>query len=167
MARSKNNQLAKRDASDKQLAEKELNKWDARDLVPLVMDQKQLLEKQERKIVRLEAEVASRQELEASPEQRLLGAIAESGVAAAGGFLSPFLVAMLGEDWQEFAITDNFGIDTEAIFASGLYGLGLFLLYQDMFYGKWFFEAGKGAIASYAGHVGRNFGAQLALPAAA
>ncbi|MDV7399829.1 hypothetical protein RZS08_50910, partial [Arthrospira platensis SPKY1] len=101
------------------------------------------------------------------PMERLIDGVAETGVAALAGFGSPFLVALLGEDWQELAITDDFGIDTEAILAGGLYGLGLFLYWRDMGYGKWFFEAGKGAVAAYAGHIGRNLGAQMALPAAA
>lgn len=161
MARS-NNKMAKRELAEN-VGEAELRRWEVKDLVPLLMDQKEKLKKQAGKITRLEEVISEHTD----PGERLVSGLAETGVSAAGGFLSPFLISMLGPDWQELKITDDFGIDSEAIFAGGIYSLGLFLFWRDLFYGKWFFEAGKGAVASYAGYIGRNLGAQIALPAAA
>ncbi|MCA9686837.1 MAG: hypothetical protein KC457_32020 [Myxococcales bacterium] len=90
--------------------------------------------------------------------------MAELGFAVGGGFANPFLVSLLGPDWQKLKITDEFGIDVEAISALGIGGLGLFLHWRDWEYGRWVFEAGKGASAAYAGHIGRQVGARLALP---
>ena len=159
MART-NKQLAKRDPEN--VGEAELRKWEVKDLVPLLIEQKDKLKKQAGKITRLEEVISEHTD----PGERLVSGLAETGVSAAGGFLSPFLVSMLGPDYQEIEITDSFKIDSEAVLAGGIYGLGLFLFWRDLFYGKWFFEAGKGAVASYAGHIGRNLGAQVALPEA-
>ncbi len=159
MARS--NKVAKRELAD-DVGAAELRKWEVKDLVPLLMDQKDKLKKQAGKITRLEEVISEHTD----PGERLVSGLAETGVSAAGGFLSPFLISMLGPDWQELTITEDFGIDSEAIFAGCFYGIGLFLFWRDLFYGKWFFEAGKGAVASYAGHIGRQLGAQIALPAA-
>jgi hypothetical protein len=136
--------------------------WEVKDLWPFLVDMKDKAVRQKKKISKLEEVVSEHTD----PGERLISGLAETGVAVGGGFLNPFLVSLLGEEWEELAVTDDFGIDTEAITAGGIYGLGLFLFWRDMAYGKWVFEAGKGAIASYAGHVGRNLGAQLALPAA-
>jgi hypothetical protein len=157
-----NNKMVKAELAEN-AGEAELRRWEVKDLVPLLMDQKDKLKKQAGKITRLEEVISEHTD----PGDRLVSGLAETGVSAVGGFLSPFVIAMLGEDWQQLTITDDFGIDSEAIFAGGLYGLGLILFWRDLFYGKWFFEAGKGAVASYAGHIGRNLGAQIALPAAA
>lgn len=155
-----NKQLAKR-AIAENVGEAELRKWEVKDLVPLLMEQKDKLKKQAGKITRLEEVVSEYTD----PGDRLVSGLAETGMAVAGGFASPFLIGMLGPDWQELSITDDFGIDTEALLAGGLFSLGLFLFWRDIGYGKWVHEAGKGAVASYAGHVGRNLGAQLALSA--
>lgn len=151
-------QLAKRELAESAGAA-ELRKWEVKDLVPLLIEQKDKLKKQSSKITRLEEVISEHTD----PGDRLISGLAETGVSAAGGFLSPFLIGMLGPEYQELELTDTFGIDSEALLAGGLYGLGLFLFWRDLFYGKWFFEAGKGAVASYAGHVGRNLGAQIAL----
>ena len=43
----------------------------------------------------------------------------------------------------------------------GIGGLGLFLHLRDWEYGRWVFEAGKGATAAYAGHIGRQVAASV------
>ena len=134
--------------------------WEARDLWPFLVQLKDKSGKQVKKITRLEEAVS----LHTDPSERLIGGLAETGAVAGGGFLNPFVVSMLGEEWSELKITDDFGIDTEAISAGVVYSLGLLMFWRDIQYGKWVFEAGKGAIASYAGHIGRNLGAKMALP---
>lgn len=134
--------------------------WGAKDLWPFLLEMSDKSKKQVKKITRLEEAVS----LHTDPSERLIGGLAETGVAAGGGFLNPFVVSMLGEDYAELKVTDDFGIDTEAISAGAIYGLGLLMFWRDIQYGKWVFEAGKGAIASYAGHIGRNLGGKLALP---
>jgi len=143
------------------LGEADLKKWEVKDLVPLLMDAKAKIKKQTTKITKLEEVISEHTD----PGDRLISGLAETGVATGAAFLNPFLVSMLGADWQKLKITDDFGIDSEAITAGALYAAGLGLFWTDMFYGKWFFEAGKGAVTSYAGHIGRTVGTRLALAA--
>jgi hypothetical protein len=156
MARTKQ-QKAQRELPEK-VNESDLKKWEAKDLVPLLMDAKSKIKTQAKKITKLEEVVSEHTD----PGDRLISGLAETGVATISGFASPFVISALGDDWQELKITDDFGIDSEAILAGGIYSLGLFLFWRDLLHGKWVFEAGKGAIASYAGHIGRTLGAQVA-----
>ena len=158
MARS-STAVAKRELPDK-LGKSPPKGWEARDLWPFLVQMKERSKKQVKKITRLEEAVSQHTD----PSERLIGGLAETGAAVGGGFLNPFVVSMLGEEYSELKITDDFGIDTEAISAGAMYGAGLLMFWRDINYGKWVFEAGKGAIASYAGHIGRNLGTKLALP---
>lgn len=161
MPRGQTQQIAQRELPET-LGKTPPKNWEAKDLWPFLVEMRDKAGKQAKKITKLEEVVSEHTD----PGERLISGLAETGVAVGGGFLNPFLVAMLGPDMAEVKITDDFGIDTEAITAGGIYTLGLALFWQDIFYGKWFFEAGKGAVASYAGHIGRKLGAQIALPEA-
>lgn len=141
--------------------------WSVDDLWPFLKDVVADRDKCKKKVGRLADEVEElslEQARLSDPRGRLVFGLAETGAAAGGGFLNPFLVKLLGPEWQKVDITDDFGVDVEAISAGAVYGLGLFLHWRDYNYGKWVFEAGKGAVASYAGHVGRELGAHIALP---
>jgi hypothetical protein len=136
--------------------------WEVKDLWPMMRELSSKATNQVKKIRRLEETVSEYTD----PSERLMSGLAETGVAALGGFANPFLVAMLGDEWQEFKITEDFAVDTEAITAGLGYGLGLYMYWQDVSFGKWVFEAGKGAVASYAGHIGRKLGAEYAAESA-
>ena len=160
MARSK--ALATRDLPDT-LGNEPPKGWEAKDLWPFLKELSTKTTTQVKKIKKLEDVVSQHTD----PGERLMSGLAETGAAIAGGFANPFFVAMLGEDWQEFKITDDFGIDTEAITAGLEVGAGLYMYSQDITFGKWVFEAGKGAVASYAGLIGRRLGTEFAAEAEA
>ena len=122
MARASSNKLATRDLPDTLPADPPKG-WEVKDLWPIMVEMKGKLSSSAKKVRKLE-DVAS-QVLD--PSERLMSGIGETVAAAAGGFANPFLIAMLGEDWQKLMITDDFGIDTEAITAGLSYGIGLYM----------------------------------------
>lgn len=158
MARPTTNKLATRELPDT-LTTDPPKGWEAKDLWPIMLEMRGKAKSQLNKIRKLE-EIASQY---TDPSERLMSGLGETAAAVVGGFGNPFLVAMLGEDWQKVMITEDFGIDTEAITAGLGYGIGLYMYWADVTAGKWVFEGAKGAVASYAGYIGRQWGAEMAL----
>ena len=133
--------------------------WDIKDAWPWVQQLSTRLGKEMAKVKKLQDIVST----DLDPGERFVNDLFEVGAAGIGGFANPFVVGLLGEDWQQLEITEDFAIDVEAITAALALAAGLGMHAYNIKFGKWVLEGGKGAIAAYLGHIGRKLGAEMAL----